>query len=360
MGKLLLEKHKLMYHPDVLDKFKRGEKFAPVNLELSIATICNQACQNCYVKNLIEDKRSPALMDGDLLMKIIRDSADFGVKSITVCGTGEPLIHPRLGEAIRLIKAGGMDTALVTNGVLGSREKMEEYFGDLTYYRISTTAGSPARYADLQGSSEEAFARLLRNLEELVALKRDKNLKTTMGAAYFLLPGCEEDMYSFTARMKEIGLDYVQIKPLGDFKKADYEYEKSHYKMVNEELRRCESLNDDKFTCLVRYSRFEDFEKMAAGFKDLPKECWALYFTAVIGTDGKLYTCGGSWYEAKDCYGDLSQNTLKEIWQSERWQQIFSRRMHINCDECFFACRNNELNKYLENFREEPAHINFI
>jgi radical SAM protein with 4Fe4S-binding SPASM domain len=300
------------------------------------------------------------MMPKSLLFKSIRDCAGFGVKSISFCGTGEPLLNPATPAAISLAKSLDLDCSLITNGVLATKERITDCLSALTFLRVSTTAGSPIRYAELQGSTPKDFMRMIKNLEDISLFKQKNNIETTLGVAYFLLPGCEEDLLEFTRLVREIGFDYIQVKPLGDFEKNKYTYDKYYYRKVVNLLKQCEELNTKNFKCLVRYSRFKTFIEMAENSENMPSECLALYFTAVVGSDGKVYPCGGSWYEEEHCYGSLKDNTLEQIWKSERFRQVYQKRCRITPEGCFFACRNTDINWYLHEFVNPPMHINFI
>jgi MoaA/NifB/PqqE/SkfB family radical SAM enzyme len=93
------------------------KKFSKINIEIS--NICNLQCSFC--PEVIREKK---LMDVDLFREIIRQ-----VSPITdqVCFhlMGDPLVHPKLEEFVRICEAGRTPIFLVTNGVL-LREKQQE------------------------------------------------------------------------------------------------------------------------------------------------------------------------------------------------------------------------------------------
>ena len=360
MAKLLLDKHKLHWHPDVISKFLKGEIFPPISVEISPASRCNQKCKHCYTTYLMEPEISPALLNDRLYFKAIKDSADFGVKSFILCGTGEPTLHPQTPNAISYAKKLGLDVCMITNGILATKERMESCLGDLTFIRFSTAGGSPKRYAELQGSTEEAFYQMLDNLRDLVEIKRRKNLDTTIGVSYPLFEGCQDEIVPFVAELKNIGVDYVQLKPCGDFKKCNYVYKKDTHReeIVAEKLREAEQFTSNDFYCQVKYERFRYLEEVEQ--IGLPEKCWGLLFYTQIGTDGKVYACSGSWYEEENCYGSLEHNTLKEIWDSERFKEVFERRSIVDKDLCFYQCRNIVGNAFLMQLKNSPAHINFF
>ena len=129
-----------------MQKFQKGEAFAPVIVEISPAARCNQACEMCYTAYVMNDSYSPKLIEKEYFFKAVRECAEFGVKSMSFCGTGEPLLHPDTPEAIVYAKSLGMDVCLVSNGVLATPKRMSEAFPCLSYLRVSTTAGSPASH----------------------------------------------------------------------------------------------------------------------------------------------------------------------------------------------------------------------
>ena len=360
MAKFLLDKHKLQYHPDVLAKFLRGEVFAPISMEISPAGRCNQKCHFCYVSYLMKKEKSPALMEESLFMKAINNCADFGVKALNFCGTGEPLLNPKTPQAILHARKLGMDTSLTTNGVLAGADKMESCVGALTWLRVSTSAGSAARYAQLQGSTEEDFLRMKKNLADLVRIRKEQNFKTTLGVAYFLFDGCEDEMLPFVNELKDTGIDYVQIKPLGDFEKNNYTYKKGVYRRLDDLLHQAEQLTSENFYCQVKWDSFRRLEEIEASGFALPAKCWGLLFFSNIGSDGNVYACAGSWYEPEDCFGSLRENTLEEIWHSARFREVFERRSCTDKKICFTQCHNIPMNSFLMDLKNPPEHVNFI
>ena len=359
MSRLYFE-HKLKYHPDVLSKFLKGERFAPVVVEICPASRCNLRCEYCYTAYVMKPEISPAFLDEGLYFKAIRDCADFGVKAITLCGTGEPLLHPRTPEAITYAKRIGLDVSMVTNGTLATADRMESCLGDLSWIRFSCSGGCPEGYARYQGTSADTFYKMMDNLRNLVQIKRRNNLDTTIGVVFFIFEGYNKEIVPFVRDLKDIGIDYVQIKPCGDFKKNNYVYKKEIYKFVADELKEIEKLNSDNFYCQIKYERFREFEEMEKSGFCLPEKCWGLLFYTNIGSDGKVYTCSGSWYEEENCYGSLKENTLKEIFESERFKEVFERRSISNKDLCFTSCHTIPMNRYLMDLKDIPAHVNFI
>ena len=54
-------------------------------------------------------------MNFDCFKKIIEDSVDFGAKKIQITG-GEPLLHPKFKDFLKLCAEYDLETLVVTNG----------------------------------------------------------------------------------------------------------------------------------------------------------------------------------------------------------------------------------------------------
>ena len=51
------------------------------------------------------------------------------------------------------------------------------------------------------------------NLMEAVKVKRDRNLKTTLGVQCILLPDNKNQLVNMAKELREIGVDYFTVKP---------------------------------------------------------------------------------------------------------------------------------------------------
>ena len=83
--------------------------------------------------------------------------------------------------------------------------------------------------------------------------------------------------------------------------------------------------------------------------QDFPK-CLATPLISIICADKKVYPCCDLRMMDEYCYGDLTQNTFKEIWQSEHRKKIL-QELIIN-KKCFKYCTHrftyfNEILNYM-------------
>ena len=118
-----MDSHKLIYHPDVVARWMRGENIYPIEIEISPSGACNHRCTFCAVDYIGYE---PAFLDKDIILRDISRMSKKGLKSIICSGEGEPLLNKNMSDIANGIKVCGVDVAMSTNGVLFTKEKAEE------------------------------------------------------------------------------------------------------------------------------------------------------------------------------------------------------------------------------------------
>ncbi|MCG5211958.1 viperin family antiviral radical SAM protein [Streptosporangium sp. KLBMP 9127] len=109
---------------------------------------CNMKCRFCFAT--FRDVRRTVLPEGHLTQndaeRVVSLLADAGFLKITFAG-GEPLLCPWIIDLIRLARAHGLTTALVTNGSLLSTETLRSLRGILDWVTISVDSLNSATLA---------------------------------------------------------------------------------------------------------------------------------------------------------------------------------------------------------------------
>lgn len=83
---------------------------------------CNLRCRHCWISPRLEGAERPqSHLDSELLAAIIEQALPLGLSGVKLSG-GEPLLHPKITEILRSLKAKNLRLTLETNGVLCTRE----------------------------------------------------------------------------------------------------------------------------------------------------------------------------------------------------------------------------------------------
>ena len=96
------------------------------------------------------------------------------------------------------------------------------------------------------------------------------------------------------------------------------------------------------------------------------------YFWAYVMADGSVYGCSAYLLDDRFQYGNLNQESFKDIWEGDKRRENWSFIKHsLNISDCRKNCRMDEVNRHLETIRggdiplvntsdEDIPHVNFI
>lgn len=349
MDKFLLGSHKLLYHLRELNKWQKGEFIVPIYIDLGIHNACNYRCLHCGPGFR---KHKNYYLDRDSLLRLMKDMGEAGVKSVLIGGTGEPTLNKHLIEAVEAGKANGLEVALTTNGALLDNEKIAQMLPLLTWVRFTILASSEEEFYKLHRPFKKCREKVFENLQSCVDLKKQQNLKTTIGVLACVFDSNVSDLENLVLKVKRIGVDYIMIKPPSINIRNKYDISVS---FDPDSLKYLEKYSDEKFNVLIRWNVFDDKQKKEY------KECLGIAFIWQIDGDGRVYACGSFLEDERYSFGNINEMSFKEILKSDRvrkvmeWFQSMPKRTH-----CDTYCRPHTINKFLWKLKNPPAHINFI
>ncbi|NFV81174.1 radical SAM protein [Magnetospirillum aberrantis] len=349
---LQLNGHKLLHHVDELVKWKRGEDFFPIHLDISPIGKCNHRCAHCYVEYL--GHRGPKL-EREAFLRLAADIGRCGVKSAFIAGTGEPFLNEATVDAIRIGRENGTDMAVSTNGVLLDEDKLNGILPYLTWMRFSILGGSAPTYAKLQSGREADWDKLVQVLSWAGGIKARRGLDVTLGAVFCVMPENGHEVALLARRLKDSGIDYMVVKPASQNERNTFRVPLDMHERFRDQIAEAEALSGDGFHVEVRMDQFNQMLKRTY------KKCLGLPFITMIGEDGGIYTCNGHWGNPDFCYGNIHEQSFEEIWNGPRRREVQRRiEAHLDFDTCEPICRQNSINQFLWGLRSPPDHINFI
>ena len=108
-----LDASKIAHHMDRVAAWDRGERIAPITIDMALTRKCNYACGFCYATLQENDRHE--ITEG-VMDDFLADCAEIGVKGISLVSDGESTISPAFDHSIRTGSALGIDMAVGTNG----------------------------------------------------------------------------------------------------------------------------------------------------------------------------------------------------------------------------------------------------
>lgn len=355
--KYQIDGHKIHYHVDRVHEWLYKTKTVyPIYVEITPSGACNHRCTFCAVDYIGYKTR---FLEKELLKTRISEMAERGVRSIMFAGEGEPLLHKDLAEIAVHTRSTGIDVSITTNAVALTDKFCRQALSSISWIKASINAGTPETYAKVHRTKAEDFGRAIDNMAQAVRIKRETGSVCTLGAQMVLLPENAKEAVMLAERGKQIGLDYVVIKPYSQhLMSITHEYESVKYEDYQTMADGLEQLNDEKFHVIFRRQTMEilkDSERYYSTCQATP------YFWAYIMGNGDVYGCSAYLEDERFCYGNILQNTFTEIWEGEKRKKSMDYVEHgLDIGECRKNCRMEKVNRYLWDLKHPTEHVNFI
>jgi len=355
MDKYRIDSHKLMYHVARTHDWLEGKPIYPLYAEISLSGACNHRCTYCGLDFMGYEAR---FLDTGVLKERLTELGRLGLKSVMYAGEGEPLLHKDAAEIIRHTKKSGIDAALTSNAVLFTEKTAEASLADLSWMKVSINGGTAETYARIHGTKPSDFDRVMSNMAFAARWKRKEKLTCTLGMQLVLLPDNRHEVKRLAEKAKEIGMNYLVVKPYSQHPLSKTQIYKDirydEYLPLAEEL---EALNDSSFNVIFRIHAMRKWDQGDKSYK----RCLALPFWTYFDAGGNVWGCSMYLGRQDFYYGNINQNTFQEIWESEtRKQSLKKAEESLNIDACRVNCRMDEINRYLWELKHPPEHVNFI
>jgi radical SAM protein with 4Fe4S-binding SPASM domain len=361
--KYAIDSHKLVYHPrrvgqwlDCGAEWECAKSVYPIYVEVSPFGACNHRCVFCAVDFVGYKPRS---LDEAVFTERLTEMAALGVKSVMFAGEGEPLLWRPLPAALDHCTRVGIDTSLTTNLVLMDEGNADALLRNCSWIKASVNGGTAATYSRVHRTKEADFDRVLGNFRMAVALRREKGYTCTLGAQMLLLPENAHEAVPFASLLKEIGVDYLVIKPYSQHQSSKTRaYEKIDYRPFLHLEEDLAALGGDGFSVVFRTRTIQKLLEEERGYE---RCCAVPFFWAYVMSDGCLYSCSAFLQDDRFNLGNIQERTFREVWEGEKrrenWRLV---REELSIDDCRENCRMDEINRYLWRLTHPGSHDNFI
>lgn len=345
----LLDGGKLAYHEERVRAWERGERISPITVDMSLTRTCNYACGFCAAQYQENDRKeiTEATME-----RFLTDCAEIGVKGISLVSDGESSISPCFEFTIKRGHELGIDMAVGSNAFVIDREMSERILPHLTYLRVNFSGGTKERYAEIMGVKPASYDRVVKNIRDMMAVKRERGLGVTVGMQFVLMPQDADQIMPYARLAAEIQPDYAVIKHTSDTPDGILGVDYSKYDALHGLLREAEACSTDNCKVVVKWS------KIKSNGKRNYQRCYGPPFLLQISGSGLCAPCGGTFNDSwrKFHMGNIVDTSFKEIVQSDRYWEVI-RHLSSNqfnaqksCDSMCLQTKTNEaLNDHVNN-----------
>jgi MoaA/NifB/PqqE/SkfB family radical SAM enzyme len=369
LTKLIVDGTKVSWHRDRVEAWHRGERVAPITMDIAWTRRCNAACDFCAAKT--QASASPSLdIPRDVAFQFLEDAAEIGVKGISLISDGESSLVDYYAESIEYASKLGIKIGLGTNGINFDHALLERILPHVSYLRFNFSAGERKRYSEIMGVKEPIYDRVIENIKSAVAIVKSGHATTNINMNLVSDPKDGDQLMPFSLLAKELGVHYGIIKHCFVDDDGMLKVKVEDYPKVIEIMKECEKLTepDGSFRLVAKWNR------IGQGSKREYKECYGAQFILQMSGNGLIAPCGPLFSEKFKAFhiGNIMRTRFKDIFYSDRYQEVmgYLGSSQFNASKrCAENCLQHLANDWLYKFKAGertfpitpmPAHPEFI
>jgi MoaA/NifB/PqqE/SkfB family radical SAM enzyme len=289
--------------------FRRPRPYSlPWKIDLVLTKACNLRCAFFISYDSLGGER---WMDFGLYEHIARQLFP-SAHSIFFCSGGEPLLYPKIREALRLARHYRTFATMVSNGTLLNRETARWMADDQSLHELSISFDG-ARKETLERIRRGAsYETILDNIDFLAALKRKKGLTyPRLSFHYIIMKANAEELPQIFKICSQYGIDKVRV----DYLNVTNELE------VHESLFYHPELTAQIFTESRRRAKEWGIQvelPPLPGPESRRRRCAYPWQFVLIEPDGSIRFCYHSWRQRLGFFSD----DFRFLWRGDHYQKI--------------------------------------
>lgn len=360
--------NKALMHMDRLRTLKEGGQPNPVQVILVLSDLCNQNCNFCAYRQpdyqasqmfSRSDGRGGVIGNPNRMIsttkaiEILEDATHMKVRGIQFTGGGEPTVHKDCAHIIQFANALGLETSLVTNGVLLDK-KMRDALMKSTWVRISFDAGTNESYMFIRGiKSADTFQNVQDNVKMLVRQRNKTPLSQLhIGMGFVVTRDNWREIPMAVKMASGLGVDSIRLSAVFTSQTDDY------YVGFGTEVKKlcleAESFSRKDFIVVNNFSeRLKDLHIKSPEYD----RCVYQHLLTFIGADLNVYTCCTNSYNRRGLIGSLKHQGFSDLWQSVEKRNFMGKFNAQKCPVCQFNDKNREMNALMDAI--PMLHCNF-
>ena len=361
--------HKGVYIPVLEGRYDKIKPFsAEIVPTMNCPLRCNLPCSfeeqkiilGCWDHNYFSSPETH-MQNTTYARNLINKLHEGGVKGLIFTGGGDPFLYKNLGDIMKYAEVKEMDKVLYTNGVAVSKNQLEKVMeSNPLLIRVSLNAFSKDVYNKFHNpfNKNNSHEKAWNNFEMIVEMAK-YNYDTEVGAAFVVDEKNKDDLVNCANELANIkqrtngDISVVAIRPRYHYR-GGKQLEKEILKEIFENVERnvrpiLEKVGIPCNNVKPRYDSLLDQKKKFT-------KCRASRNYGEIAPNGKNHLCCDNNAHPDWETGNLNEQTLDEIFESEEYAKILKKVNDTNCDICPPGCKPHLTNIQYDEVERKRAN----
>ncbi len=363
---LLLDNSKVGWWKERVLAWDRGERIAPVSMDISWSRKCNAACSFCFAQ--MQASEGVGEITKRHAFEFLEDAAEIGVKGISLISDGESTVVPWYEESIEYAGKLGIKIGVGTNGVRLKKPVLERILPHISYLRFNFSAGEMQRYKEIMGLKERDYWQVIQNVRDAMEIVRRDNLACTVNLQMVTMPQFHDQVLPLAKLAQELRPHYLIYKHCADNDEGFLGVDYKKYDALYDTFKQVETMGDDEFRVVVKWNRLADEGKRHYS------KCFGVPFQLQMSGNGLITSCGFHFNERfkKFHCGSIIDQRFRDIFHSDRYWEVVRYLASDAFDpreRCGISCLQTHTNQWLYDWKNGkvgfpespmPIHSEFL
>lgn len=345
---LLLDGSKIGWWKERVLAWERGEKIAPITMDVAWTRKCQAACDFCAAQAQASEG---GVITKDIAFQFLEDAAEIGVKGVSLISDGESSMVPYYADSIVYGHKLGLKMGVGTNGIIFDEEMLEKVLPHVAYFRVNFSAGEKKRYAEIMGVKQPIFDRVSATIREAAEIIKRDSLPCNLNMNLVCDPKDGDQLLPFAHLASDLGVHYAIIKHCATDPDGIIKVNYKDYAPLHEVFKQCEALTRPGFRVVVKWNRIKDEGKRAY------TKCFGTPFILQMSGNGLLAPCGPLFNEKYRAFhiGNITKTRFKDLFNSPRYWDVIN---YLGSDDfnpqerCWTNCLQTLTNKWLFDYKQ--------
>jgi len=298
---------------------------------------CNLRCRHCWIEppHQSEKRQYPAL-DPGLFRHILQQARPMGLTSVKLTG-GEPLMHPRIGEILAILREEKLRFNVETNGVLCTPERAQDLVRSGMYHVSVSLDGAEAETHEWVRGVKGCFDAAVSGIRNLVAVGTRPQVIMT------LMRRTVGEIEALVRLAESLGAGSVKFNIVQPTARGVKMHEAGETLAIREIVRLGKWVENEmslRTRLPLYYSHPVAFRPLGKMYGREGSGCGICGIRGILGVlgNGSYALCGIGETVPELVFGDAAKDALADVWRDNpvlrEIREGLPRRLEGVCGEC--------------------------